>query len=105
MIPRKSKADTALITEIFKKGTTKHFPLFSVRFIKAHKPLYSVIAPSSIARKAVERVSPKRKGYRALAPLTVIQNKYAVVFVLKDASKKESVEEIRNSMKKLLQSL
>jgi ribonuclease P protein component len=105
MIPRKSKADTILIKEIFKNGLTFHTPLFSVRVLKTPSPRYSVIAPSSIAKKAVDRVKLKRRAYKALAPLTVIQDKYAVVFILKSLANKESVENIQNSMKRVLENL
>ncbi|MES2315155.1 MAG: ribonuclease P protein component [Patescibacteria group bacterium] len=69
MLPKKNRANTKVVDEIFKRGRFVNSTNLSFKFLlnnSPSKPQISFIAPKSIAGSAVKRNSLRRRGYKAL---------------------------------------
>ncbi len=68
MLPKKNRANTREVEEIFKKGRFLNSLNLTFKYIKTDKNeiKISFIAPKSVAKLAVKRNSLRRKGYNIL---------------------------------------
>lgn len=107
MIPVKKKARSQLIKETFTRGGRITSPYFTLRFLKipGTGSLYSVIVPSSIARKPTQRNALKRRLYAALPSFLLPSGGYCIVFILKKEGKNLSVKQYREEIEKVLKNL
>jgi ribonuclease P protein component len=69
MLAKKNRADTNTVTQVFRGGKSVNSAFLTFKYILNSKFQYrriSVIAPKSIAKKAVGRNTLRRRGYQAL---------------------------------------
>lgn len=69
MLPKKNRADRKMIEKVFKEGKSLSLVNLSFKFVVSplsNTPKISIIVPKTVAKKAVDRNSLRRKGYLAL---------------------------------------
>lgn len=69
MLPKKNRADRKTVEKVFKSGNSLSSVNFSFRFSISpglNTPKISIVVPKTLAKKAVDRNSLRRKGYFAL---------------------------------------
>jgi ribonuclease P protein component len=100
MSSKNKRVTKELFQTIMKKGGMLSSPLFVFRYIP-QKPLsYAVVAPKSVAKKAITRNKLKRQGYSALRayPLPPLSG----IFFYKKGAKNATFIEIKENVKVIL---
>lgn len=106
MLPKKNRAVTKEVEQIFKEGSFLSSPHLSFRYLKntSKEVKISFIAPKSVSKLAVKRNLLRRRGYRALAKDIKLSPVGLVgVFVFKKYQDDVSIlsNEIKNILTKL----
>jgi ribonuclease P protein component len=108
MLPKKNRADTKTVENIFKVGRSYHGPTLHFRFIKeqgdSNSVRISVIAPKSVSKLAVKRNSLRRLGYSVIKKyLKDFPDGTRGVFIFKKYEKDVSIleNEVKNILDKL----
>ena len=100
MLPKKRRVTKELFQKIMKIGGTLSSPFFVLRYIQEDKPQYAFVAPKSMAKRAVDRNTFRRTGYRALSSYQL--NNGTGIFFYKKAGKEASFTEIKDDIGILL---
>lgn len=103
MMPKKNRAGTNEVKEIFKTSNSLGSPSFSLRYTKGagNDTKISFIVPKSVTKLAVKRNQLRRRGYAVLRKLSQgLPSGITGVFIFK--RKEENVSVIENEIKNLL---
>lgn len=102
MFLKKKRVTKELFQTIMKDGGMLSGPLFVFRFISQKNPQYAIVAPKSVAKRAVDRNNLRRKGYNALRGV-VLRGGAGIFFYKKpgiNASFKDIKDDIENLIKR-----
>ena len=107
MLPKKNRVDTKGVKRVFLAGKFINSPLVSFKYVLENNRLpsrISVVAPKTVAKRAVDRNSLRRRGYQALKKYL---NKFPIglvgvlVFKKPPGSVSEVEKEIENILTKI----
>lgn len=85
MLPKNRRITTPLFKEVLKNGKRVHGDYTTVRYLKAETGRFSVVVPTSVSKKAVDRNKLRRQVRAALEKQT-LPSVYAIIFLKKDAT-------------------
>ncbi len=101
MFSKKKRVNKELFNTIMKEGRMLSTPLFTFKYLSG-EPVFAVVAPKSVAKKATLRNALRRRGYAVLRSFSPTANN-GLLFYKKQAitaSLEDIKQDIGNVLKK-----
>jgi ribonuclease P protein component len=100
MLSKNKRVTKELFQTIMTKGGMLSGPLFVFRYMPSKYPSYAVVAPKSVAKKAVSRNKLRRQGYSALRnhKLPLLSG----IFFYKKGAQNASFSDIKENIKTII---
>lgn len=84
MLPKNKRITTPLFKEVLSNGKRVHGDYTTARYQKSDTAKFSVVVPTSVSKKAVER-NKLRRQVRAMLENQALPSVYAIIFLRKEA--------------------